>query len=247
MNNAIESVQEKQEQPVQEQTVQEQTVQEKPEQPVQEQTVQEKPEQPVQEQTVQEHVIQVEETQEVQDGGERKAKPTFKELISEYDDLASKIKAHDSEINNMKESIRNTTVLRNNMERQRNKIYALFSKCHDDEIKRALKRKNKRKGNKDSGFNKELDVPKVLSKFFNLEEDIKMTRPKVMSMLNNKFKELGLKNGQLTTLNEMTALALGKEPGRIIQFTGFQSFLKEFYDSENKIEPLTHQDDTVVI
>jgi hypothetical protein len=226
MNNAIESVQEKQEQVIQEQTVQEQTVQE---------------------QTVQEQTVQVEETQEVQDGGERKAKPTFKELISEYDDLASKIKAHDSEINNMKESIRNTTVLRNNMERQRNKIYALFSKCHDDEIKKALKRKNKRKGNKDSGFNKELDVPKVLSKFFNLEEDIKMTRPKVMSMLNNKFKELGLKNGQLTTLDEKTALALGKEPGRIIQFTGFQSFLKEFYDSENKTEPLTHQDDTVVI
>jgi hypothetical protein len=177
---------------------------------------------------------------EVQEGGEqelneRKAKPTFKDLMLEYDDLASKIKTYDGEINNMKETIRNTTVQRNNLERQRNKIYALFSKCHDDEIKKALKRKNKRKVNKDSGFNKELDVPKILSKFFNIEEDVKMTRPKVMSMLNNKFKELGLKNGQITTLDEKTALLLGKEPGRVIQFTGFQSFLKEFYDVESNI------------
>lgn len=177
---------------------------------------------------------------EVQEGGEqelneRKAKPTFKDLMLEYDDLASKIKTYDGEINNMKETIRNTTVQRNNLERQRNKIYALFSKCHDDEIKKALKRKNKRKVNKDSGFNKELDVPKILSKFFNIDEDVKMTRPKVMSMLNNKFKELGLKNGQITTLDEKTALLLGKEPGRVIQFTGFQSFLKEFYDVESNI------------
>jgi hypothetical protein len=241
MNNTIEqSIKPIQELPIQEHPVQEQPIQE---QPIQEQSV------PESEALVQDVPV------ELQEGGERKAKPTFKELLSEYDDLASKIKEHDSMINNMKESIRNKTVLRNNMDRQRNKIYALFSKCHDDEIKRALKRKNKRKGNKDSGFNKELDVPKVLSKFFNLEEDVKMTRPKVMSMLNNKFKDLGLKNGQLTTLNETTALALGKEPGRIIQFTGFQSFLKEFYDSENKVEldiklnseSLVKQSETIII
>lgn len=220
----------------------------------QSQPIEQSVEQPI-EQSVEQSVEQVEtQNNTVQDGVERKAKPTFKELLSEYDDLASKIKEHDSVINNMKESIRNKTVLRNNMDRQRNKIYALFSKCHDDEIKKALKRKNKRKGNKDSGFNKELDVPKVLSKFFNLEEDVKMTRPKVMSMLNNKFKDLGLKNGQLTTLDEKTALALGKEPGRIIQFTGFQSFLKEFYDSENKVElnteltePLIKQEENLII
>ena len=185
-----------------------------------------------------------------QEGGlvqEMKSKPKFKDLLSEYDELSGKIKAYDGELNTLKETIRNTTVARNNIERQRNKLYSLFSKCHDDEIKKALKRKNKRKGNKDGGFNKELDVPKVLLKFFNLSEDVKMTRPKVMSMLNNKFKELGLKNGQLTTLNETTALALGKDPGRVIQFTGFQSFLKEFYDSENKMEPLITQNDTVVI
>ena len=180
-----------------------------------------------------EPVVQSTEPVESKELIERKAKPTFKELLSEYDTLASKIKSYDGEINSMKETIRNTTVSRNNLERQRNKIYALFQKCHEDEIKKALKRKNKRKGNVDGGFNKELDVPVVLSTFFGVDKDTKMTRPKVMSMLNNKFKELGLKNGQITTLDEKTASALGKESGRVIQFTGFQSFLKEFYDAEN--------------
>jgi predicted RNase H-like nuclease (RuvC/YqgF family) len=187
------------------------------------------------EQTVEQPVVQpvVQPVEQTESNVERKTKPTFKELLSEYDTLASKIKSYDGEINGLKETIRNTTVARNNLERQRNKIYALFQKCHEDEVKKALKRKNKRKGNIDGGFNKELDVPVVLSTFFGVDKDTKMTRPKVMSMLNNKFKELGLKNGQITTLDEKTATALGKESGRVIQFTGFQSFLKEFYDAEN--------------
>ena len=33
----------------------------------------------------------------------------------------------------------------------------------------------------------------------------------------------------LCFLNAITAKALGKEKGRVIEFTAFQSFLKEFY------------------
>jgi len=51
-----------------------------------------------------------------------------------------------------------------------------------------------------------------------------------MSLLNDKFKQDGLKKGQITTLDKNTAKSLGKEENREIKFTGFQSFLKEFYD-----------------
>ena len=69
------------------------------------------------------------------------------------------------------------------------------------------KEKKKRKGNSNSGFNKEVLVPEILANFLNLPSETCMSRPKVMSALNNKFTELNLKNGQ-NTIESRTQLLI---------------------------------------
>ena len=161
---------------------------------------------------------------------EKKAKESFQELTTKLQQLTTQIKEVDHQLTEMEKSLKTKERERNDLERQRNKIYSLLDKTHEDEVKRAQKEKPKRKGNKDGGFNKEQPVPPKLIKYLGLEDNVMMARPKVMSMLNNKFKEDGLKEGQKTTLNKNVAKVLGKEAGRVIEFTEFQSFLKEFYE-----------------
>jgi hypothetical protein len=167
---------------------------------------------------------------------EKKAKESFQELTSKLSQLTSDIKEIDIQISDIEKNLKAKEKERNDLERQRNKIFSLLDKTHEDDIKRAQKEKPKRRGNKEGGFNKELPVPPKLIKYLGLESDVKMSRPKVMSLLNNKFKEDGLKEGQKTTLNKDVAKILGQKNGRTIEFTEFQSFLKEFYEDAGLLE-----------
>jgi hypothetical protein len=115
-------------------------------------------------------------------------------------------------------------------EKQRNKLFGLYPKAMEDKIKLALKEKPKRTGNKEGGFNKISPIPPKLIKYLGLEKDAQLPRPQVVKQLNQKFKDGGMKDGQVTTLNKEAADALGKEEGRKIELYGFQTFLKEFYD-----------------
>jgi len=160
---------------------------------------------------------------------EKKAKKSFQELSDEFETLSASIKVKKGEVNEGYKALKSKEKEMYDLERQQTKIYTLMAKAHDEEVKKAQKEKPKRKGNKDGGFNKETPVPPKLIKFLGLEDDIKMSRPKVMSAMNDKFKDLKIKEGQTTTLDAATAKALGKEKGRVIEFTAFQSFLKEFY------------------
>jgi len=160
---------------------------------------------------------------------EKKAKKSFQELSDEFETLSASIKVKKGEVNEGYKALKTKEKEMYDLERQQAKIYTLMAKAHDEEVKKAQKEKPKRKGNKDGGFNKETPVPPKLIKFLGLEDDIKMSRPKVMSAMNDKFKDLKIKEGQTTTLDAATAKALGKEKGRVIEFTAFQSFLKEFY------------------
>jgi hypothetical protein len=160
---------------------------------------------------------------------EKKAKKSFQELSDEFETLSAAIKVKKGEVNEGYKALKSKEKDMYDLERQQAKIYTLMAKAHDEEVKKAQKEKPKRKGNKDGGFNKETPVPPKLIKFLGLEDDIKMSRPKVMSAMNDKFKDLKIKEGQTTTLDAATAKALGKEKGRVIEFTAFQSFLKEFY------------------
>ena len=160
---------------------------------------------------------------------EKKAKKSFTELANDFEKISADIKTTEAEISEIEKSLKAKEKSRNDLERQRNKVYAQMGASHDAEVKKAMKEKPKRKGNKDGGFNKEQPVPPTLIKFLGLEEGVKMSRPKVMSLLNSSFISKGIKQGQITTLDPATAKALGKEKGRVIEFTAFQSFLKEFY------------------
>lgn len=160
---------------------------------------------------------------------EKKAKKSFQELSVDFEKFSDDIKTIESEISEMEKSLKAKYKIKYDLERGRNKTYVLMVPTHDAEIKKATKERPKRKGNKDGGFNKETPVPPTLIKFLGLEDGIKMARPKVMSLLNSSFIAKGIKQGQITTLDPATAKALGKEKGRVIEFTAFQSFLKEFY------------------
>jgi len=161
---------------------------------------------------------------------EKKLKKTWQEVAVEWEKVSLELKENEAKHKELQETIHKNEKNRNELERQRNRLYSALSKSHDDEIKRVGKLKPKRKGNKDGGFNKETPVPPKLIKYLGLEEGIELSRPKVMSLLNDKFKTDGLKNGQITILDKNTAKSLEKEENREIKFTGFQSFLKEFYD-----------------
>ena len=161
---------------------------------------------------------------------DKKLKKTWQEIITEWEKVSSEIKENECKHKELQELLHKNEKVHNDLERQRNRLYSVLSKSHDDEIKRVKKEKPKRKGNKDGGFNKETPVPPKLIKYLGLEEGIELSRPKVMSLLNDKFKTEGLKKGQITTLDKNTSKLLDKDVNREIKFTGFQSFLKEFYD-----------------
>ena len=172
------------------------------------------------------------ETEEEMDKKAKKNKESFEELSKKLDSLGTDIKTIDKEITELTKELKTKEKTRNDYERQRNNILKVLSKTHSDEVNRALKTKPKRKGNVNGGFNREQPVPPILANFLGLAEGAAMSRPKVMSALNNKFNELKLKEGQNTTLDKAAAKALGlgkAGEGRVIKFTEFQSFLASFY------------------
>ena len=160
---------------------------------------------------------------------EKKAKKTFSELTTDFEKISADIKTVESDISEIEKNLKVKEKMRNDLERQRNKVYLQMGPTHEAAVKQALKEKPKRQGNKDGGFNKEQPVPPKLIKLLKLEEGVKMSRPKIMSLVNDEFKLRNLKQGQTTKLDEATAKALGKKEGRVIEFTEFQSFLKELY------------------
>jgi predicted RNase H-like nuclease (RuvC/YqgF family) len=170
---------------------------------------------------------------------EKKSKDSFDELTKKLETLRTDIKDVNKEISELEKQLKTKEKSRNEFERQVNGIVKILGKTHIDEVNKARKEKPKRKGNVNGGFNKESPVPELLVKFLGLTEGACMARPKVMSALNNKFSELGLKNGQLTTLDKPTskALGLGKDgDGKVIKFTEFQSFLAGFYPKKEDKE-----------
>jgi predicted RNase H-like nuclease (RuvC/YqgF family) len=166
-----------------------------------------------------------------------KKKESFDEMIKKIEKLKISVKETDKEINELEKNIKSKEKIRNDYEKQINNIFKLLNKAHYDEVNKARKEKKKRKGNINGGFNKESLVPEILANFLNIPSETYMSRPKVMSALNNKFNELKLKNGQNTILNEavVNELKLPKEyEGQIIKFTEFQAFLASFYPKKQE-------------
>jgi hypothetical protein len=162
---------------------------------------------------------------------DKKHKESFESLTKRIDISRNNIKLINKEINELEKILKLKHKERNDYVRQLNNTLKLIGKTHSDEVTKARKEKRKRKGNINGGFNKEQPVPENLRNFLGLSEDAAIPRPKVMHELHVKFKELGLKDGQIITINKATceALNLKYSEGKVIKFTEFQTFLASFY------------------
>lgn len=166
---------------------------------------------------------------------EKKPKESFETITSRIENRNKEIKDLYKKKNDQYKILKELEKEINNLERKQSADYKLLEKSHNDDIKRVRSEKPKRKGNVNGGFNKELPVPDVLRKFLGLPEDTRMSRPKVMSALHNKFKELGLKDKQTTKIDKKTAKELGLDGPVDVEFGRFQSWLASFYPKD-KVE-----------
>tara|TARA_B100000900_G_C20550120_1_gene704379 strand:- start:241 stop:975 length:735 start_codon:yes stop_codon:yes gene_type:complete len=140
-------------------------------------------------------------------------------LISDHDKAISKILAD----------------IKKERSKEKKEVEAL-GKVHQKEIKQAKKEKRKRNGENKGGFNKETEVPETLREFLELEEGTMLARPKVMSLLNAKFIQLGLKKGQEVELDKKTAKKFGLKAGHVIGFTEFQRFIADQYPKTKSVD-----------
>lgn len=146
-----------------------------------------------------------------------------------------------------------------NLRKTNFKFLKLLDKAHDDDISKTRKEKKKRKVTENSGILRNKPVPPVLISFLNLDVGTELPRTKIMSLLCNKFKNLGFGKGQNYHLDKPTARIFGKdkelgnyklkdkdgipikdEPSPhpnvfVIEFKYFQRFLKEIYDHESAV------------
>ena len=160
---------------------------------------------------------------------EKKVKKTWQENNNELTQLTADLKKNDSEYKLLQETLHKIGKTRSELIRQLSRINALLSKSIEEGIKFGSK-KPKRKGTSSSGFNKEGPVPPKLIKYLELDDGIQMSRPKLGSLLYNKFKSDNLTNGQNITFDKDTAKFFGKNKDYELNFKQFQTFLKEIYD-----------------
>ena len=167
-----------------------------------------------------------------------------KKVKETFDVVKSRIKSRKQEIkilyktkSDQLKGLKETEVKIKEMERLQRTDYDQLEKSHEYDLKRVRSEKPKRKGNVNGGFNKEQPVPEVLRKFLNLADDVAMPRPKVVAALHNKFKELQLKDKQMTKIDMKTATKLGLDAPVDIPFGKFQTWLASFYPKdETKVE-----------
>ena len=161
---------------------------------------------------------------------DKKVKKTWQDNIDELTQLIADFKKNENEHKLIQENLHKNEKAHNELVKQLSRIVLLLGKSHDEELKRVLKAKPKRKGNNSSGFNKETPVPPKLIKYLSLDNDIQMSRPKVVSLLYQKFKSENLTSGQNITLDKTTAKIFGKEKDYEFNFKQIQTFIKEIYD-----------------
>merc|ERR1711903_213465 len=149
----------------------------------------------------------------------------YKDIINEIDEVDQTLSTLSKKCNDLKKS--------------RDKLDKKFKKEMDSIIKELDKNNQKKSKHKkqSGGITEPKPVPQVIKKFLDLEAEVLLTRPKVHSKLHAKFKELGFVEGQTVTLDKKTAKIFGKngKSEYTIKFNEFQTFLKQIYDAEFKL------------
>jgi len=167
---------------------------------------------------------------------EKKEKPkklTHEELLVEINKVLEAETILENEISELEKVLASKIKLRATYRRSKTKFIGLLPKAYQDGLNKARKEKKKRTNSSKSGILAEHPVPPVLQKFLGLPESTLLMRPKVFSLLNNKFKELGLKKGQETILDKKTAKLFGVDEGHVIRFQDCQKFLADIYEKAN--------------
>lgn len=171
---------------------------------------------------------------------ETKKELTFDTSLEDIINLNKEISEIDSKkadlITEHEKSLKELTSSVKKKKSEVNKLLVKLQKLHKNEISIAKKERRKRNGVNNGGFNKETEVPSSLVEFLGLEKGTMLPRPKVFSLLNDKFKELNLKEGQSTVLSKEVAKHFGKKKGYTIEFKDMQTFLAEQYSSEKSTE-----------
>ena len=160
---------------------------------------------------------------------EKKVKKMWKENIIEITQLTTDLKKIENEYKLLQETLHKIEKARNDIIKQLLRINPLLIKSIEEGIKFGSK-KPKRKGTSSSGFNKEGPVPPKLIKYLDLDNEIQMSRPKIVSLLYTKFKNDNLTTGQNIIFDKNTAKFFGKDKDYELNFKQIQTFLKEIYD-----------------
>lgn len=178
------------------------------------------------------------ESEEEEEKKEKKDKTTkklsFDDIIKEINIILEEENKLEVEIVELDKTLLLRTKKRSVLRKEKNKLINLLPKAFTDGCTKAVKEKKKRTNTSRSGILKENPVPPILVKFFGLKENTLLPRPKVFHLLNEKFKELGLKKGQDTILDKKTSKLFGVEDGHIIRFKEHQTFLANIYNSVEK-------------
>jgi hypothetical protein len=161
-------------------------------------------------------------------------KLTFDEIFQEINIILEEETKLEAEIVELDKTLILKTKKRSVLRKEKNKLLNLLPKAFTDGCNKAVKEKKKRTNTSRSGILKENPVPPILIKFFGLKENTLLPRPKVFHLLNEKFKELGLKKGQDTFLDKKTAKLFGVEEGHVIKFKEHQTFLANIYNNAEK-------------
>lgn len=155
--------------------------------------------------------------------------------VEELDLIDTELKElRQSYLDNEKELLKKKTKLFKDIQNNKKKLYSQF----DREIIHASKEKRKRKGPNTGGIMKVKSWPKVFMDYMELDIEIKMTRPQLVSSLNEQFKKDGFRHGKDIKLDKKTAKLFNKKVGKdgkyLITFRGLQTFISEVvnYDKE---------------
>ena len=168
---------------------------------------------------------------------EKKAKKTFTDFIEEYDKLTEDLKKITVDCDATLKTLNSLNKKKDDLNKNREKVMGLLSKCHEDDMNKALKNKTtKHNGNPTGGFNRVMQVPKPIVAFCKLPADSTMNYPQMMKALSDEFIKRKLKDGQNTTLDKDSAKIFKKDVGHVIEQKRFMTFIKEMVDAEKPTE-----------
>jgi hypothetical protein len=164
---------------------------------------------------------------------EKKSKDSYDELTKRVDEILTKKAALHKKRGELDNELKQVQRDFNECERDLKKILKEKDARHIDDVNRARKEgKKKRTSNVSAGIMEPKPIPETLRKYLGMPEDARLTLPKLMSAMNNKFTETKQKQGQSAFLTKETLKALGlstSDAPREIKFTEMMAFVASFY------------------